>query len=493
LREGELDCGVDTAAFAPFDLDALFEHAPYSRPIRKRLGKALRALADRPADSFPEALGPAGYRALTRLWQNPRVRERLPFDEVFDATAARLPKGEDVVVVHDTTDFVFPALGVRLGLEPLAGDKARFRGHLSLAVSVGEERAVFGPLAFEALARTSPVAAGQSSKQRYDAPDKESLRWWRGIEAAEACAVGPACLIHVADREADDDATQCRMAERGGHDVQRLRQSRVLAHAPAHAPDAHKVADALGTELVVRATREVARSKRLDAPKRRQPGLRTRFPAREARTARLEVRAVAVTLQRPGNAPPSLPPSLTVNVVHVRESEPPAGEEPVVWVLLTSEPIGTEAEVLRVVDLYRRRWVIEEFFKALKTGCAYESRQLESLHALLVALALFLPLATDLLNLRAIAEEGTEVPADAVRSEAEVEVLAADAGCAPEALTASEALRRVARLGGHLTHNGRPGWQVLWRGLKRLREQAVGWQAARAALARSQGKKVTNR
>jgi hypothetical protein len=35
-------------------------------------------------------------------------------------------------------------------------------------------------------------------------------------------------------------------------------------------------------------------------------------------------------------------------------------------------------QVAAVVDHYRGRWTIEEFFKAIKTGCALEARQLES-------------------------------------------------------------------------------------------------------------------
>jgi Transposase DDE domain/Transposase DNA-binding len=487
---------VDTADRAaelpPFDLDALFEHAPYNRALRKRLGKVLRALAAQPEASFPAALGPAGYRAATRLWQNPRVQERLPFDEVFDASAARLPEGQDVVVAHDTTDFLFPALAEREGLEPMAGGKARFRGHLSLAVGSGSERAVFGPLAFEPIARSAPVAAGQSARQRYDAPDKESLRWLRGIEAAEARAAGRARLVHVADREADDYATLATMAARGWRYVQRLRQSRVLAEPPDQAPHAHDVAEALAAGGPRLAERIVPLSLRPGPTKKTTPELRKRFPPRQERPARLEVRACSLVVKRPAQAPDTLPPSVRLNVVHVVEPAPPEGEPAVEWVLYTSEPVSTEAEVLRVVDWYRRRWLVEEFFKALKTGCAYESRQLESLEALLVALALFLPIATDLLSLRAAAEGAGETPADAVLSDAEVELLAAEAGCAPEALTVAEALKRVARLGGHLSHNGRPGWQVLWRGLRRLRERAEGWRAAQAALASAQGKKVTN-
>jgi IS4 transposase len=49
--------------------------------------------------------------------------------------------------------------------------------------------------------------------------------------------------------------------------------------------------------------------------------------------------------------------------------------------LYTSEPIDTAEQLLTIVDQYRSRWVIEEFFKALKTGCAFEKRQLESYRA----------------------------------------------------------------------------------------------------------------
>jgi hypothetical protein len=65
-----------------------------------------------------------------------------------------------------------------------------------------------------------------------------------------------------------------------------------------------------------------------------------------------------------------------VNVVQVYEVEPPEGEEPVEWRLVTNEPMTTVGQVAAVVDHYRGRWTVEEFFKALKTGCAIETRQL---------------------------------------------------------------------------------------------------------------------
>jgi Transposase DDE domain len=60
----------------------------------------------------------------------------------------------------------------------------------------------------------------------------------------------------------------------------------------------------------------------------------------------------------------------------------PQGDEPIAWYLVTNEPIATLEQVAAVVDAYRARWVVEEFFKALKTGCQIEKRQMESYGAL---------------------------------------------------------------------------------------------------------------
>jgi hypothetical protein len=69
---------------------------------------------------------------------------------------------------------------------------------------------------------------------------------------------------------------------------------------------------------------------------------------------------------------------LKVHVVTVMERDCPEGDEPIAWYLVTNEPITTSEQVASVVDAYRARWVVEEFFKALKTGCQIEKRQMES-------------------------------------------------------------------------------------------------------------------
>jgi len=55
---------------------------------------------------------------------------------------------------------------------------------------------------------------------------------------------------------------------------------------------------------------------------------------------------------------------------HCRGNREPAsgGVEPLVWYLVTREPIETAADVLAVVRGYEARWIIEELHMGMKTG-----------------------------------------------------------------------------------------------------------------------------
>jgi hypothetical protein len=134
------------------------------------------------------------------------------------------------------------------------------------------------------------------------------------------------------------------------------------------------------------------------------------------------------------------------------------------------------------VDCYRARWVIEEYFKAIKTGCQYESRQLETAESLLNALAIFAPVAWRLLLLRHLARcDGNATATDALTAK-QVQVLKAVAKKPlPAKPTARDAMLAIAALGGHLKNNGDPGWLVLGRGLHDLLLLELGWRAREEA------------
>ena len=208
-----------------------------------------------------------------------------------------------------------------------------------------------------------------------------------------------------------------------------------------------------------------------------KPTPRSTESAREARIAKLAVRGIKTRIARPNYDRDSA--SLEVNLVYVREVDPPADVEPVAWVLTTTEPIGTPQQLREVIEIYRTRWLIEELFKALKTGCAFEKRQLESYETLTNALGIFLPIAWHLLLLRHQARTKPDEPAECVLSPLQIDVIRArDPKLLPLRPTAADALRAVAYLGGHFIKRP-PGWLVLGRGLEKLLDLEAGWRLAR--------------
>jgi len=178
------------------------------------------------------------------------------------------------------------------------------------------------------------------------------------------------------------------------------------------------------------------------------------------------------------------PASLTVHLVEVVEHKPPRGVTPVEWLLVTTLPIDEPTSVAAVVDNYRARWVIEEYFKALKTGCSYEKRQLESRHALLNALGILAPLAWRLLALRTLADDDPDASAASLLDPDELHVLrkmSKDIKLGP-APTVAGILMAIARIGGHFPQNGRPGWLVLGRGLEKVLDRVEGYRLAKAEM-----------
>ena len=203
--------------------------------------------------------------------------------------------------------------------------------------------------------------------------------------------------------------------------------------------------------------------------------------ARRERMATLAIRATPVMLPKPQHAQHERK-LLPLNVVQVFEPNPPPDSDPIEWTLYTTEPIDTADALVAIVDHYRARWRIEEFNKAIKTGCAFEKRQLGSYDALVRALALLTPIAWRLLALRTLAREAPDRPASDVVDAVQVQVLrflAKDYKIPPHP-TVRDVMLAIADVGGHIRQNGDPGWIVLGRGFEDFVKAEAAWRAALA-------------
>ena len=207
---------------------------------------------------------------------------------------------------------------------------------------------------------------------------------------------------------------------------------------------------------------------------------RGRRQARESRTARVEVRAVQMTLRPPSRPDRKLPP-ITVNVVLVREVDPPPGEVPVEWVLLTSLPIGSVEEVRAVIQYYKVRWLIEVFFRTLKSGCRVEDRRFEHLDRFLPCLAIYLIVTWRTLFVCRLGRAFPDISCEVVFEPEEwksVQRIVHRKPATAEPPTLREMVRMVAQLGGYVNRprNDEPGPQTVWIGLQRLHDITLCWQ-----------------
>lgn len=444
----------------------------------RRLRQIVKALQARPTSSFPQALGTrAGSEAFYRFVEHDEVTFEALFAAHSEASATRCDEQEEVLVVHDSTSFLFN--GARKGLGKIYRTGQGFHAHFSLAISADGRRKPYGVLAVRPWVRTGPAPtarrrAGELSVAQARKLPRESARWMVGVEqAVAALSDSNVSAVHVMDSEADDFSLMAPLAEKGRRFVIRSFQDRTMPE------------EILGTNKLRKfiASATVACSRSVKLSRRINPAFahRRRTQPREGRPAELTFRAMSAEIQRPTHCDPGLPPTLKLNVVLVQEANPPPDVEPVDWVLFTTEPIDTEQAILRIVDFYRARWVIEEFFKALKTGCAFEKRQLESFHTLQNALALFIPIAWNLLRLRSLARDFPGLPATIVLTPTEIEVLFRTGRIKSKTVDMRDAMLGVASLGGHLRNNGPPGWMVLGRGYQQLVAMAAGFLLARAS------------
>ena len=380
-----------------------------------------------------------------------------------------------MLVIHDTTTCSFNHADPK-EVGYLSTGKAGFFAHVALVLDGSAWKRPLGVAHIETISRKQHSKRGRKNKasgiETARWKNRESARWGRGVEASATLLAGCQNVVHIADREGDSYAFLASMASQGRSFVVRVNHDRKVGDpddlAEQWLPLKERVRCLRGIF-----EREVALSerKRSSAPRANK-----NRPTRSARLAQLSFAATAVVVKRPAYLKAPVPETLTLNVVHVIEPKPPTGEPAVEWLLFTTLPVDSEKQVATVVDNYRARWTIEEFNKALKTGCAYESREFETLHALLMTLAISLPIACELLWLRSRAR--TDAPATDVLTVQQLKILRQlGVRALPPVPTARDVLWAVAGLGGHQKRNGEPGWLVLYRGMQSLLTYEAGYEA----------------
>ncbi|HEY2860722.1 MAG TPA: IS4 family transposase [Terracidiphilus sp.] len=417
----------------------------------RRAVKVAAQIASHPDGSTPRQ---------TELWGDLRAAYRLFDQDAVTFMALTQPHWQQTraqatgvcLVINDTTETDFGIHRDVAGLGPTGdGDGRGFLLHSALLVQA-ETREVIG-LAGQELFYRQPTGRAMENSYERTQRERESEVWGRVIDLIGPPPVGVKYL-HVDDRGADNFEVFCHLRQQDCGWVVRAAQLTRIVKTPegrcVKLKDLLKEQPLLGTyELSVRATKK-------------EP----------ARVAELEVRCAAVTLIAPRRKTPYLrqigPQEIDGWVVEAREVDPPAGATPVRWVLYTSEPAATFEEAWKILGYYETRWMIEEFHKCLKTGCRLESRQYMTAARLEAVAGMLCVVAVRLLQLKQIAQEQPELPAERAVPRAWLWMLRK---LRPRPIkTVRDFVRHLAGLGGFLMRkrDGEPGWMTIWRGLDKL-------------------------
>jgi transposase-like protein len=448
---------------------AMFGHAKVGdRRRNARLATTFERMRCHPGGTLPEKLStPADLKALYRLCACRSVTHRALIAAMRDHTLRRIRDHDGaVLLVHDATELDYSSL------ESLAPDlgqigKGTHRGYICQNViavdpSTGE---VLG-LLDQILHCRDEVPEGETLAELRDRPTRESLLWPKGTEHLPADRQ----LIDVADQGASTFEFLEHEHRSGRRFV--IRNGKVRKVYGGHRPDGAKT----HLKAYVQRLPELGH---FTMDVQRQQGRKAR------KQARFAIRGGPILLLPPhakhghhGNDP------LPMYVVYVSEVSPPRGEKPIDWMLLTNEPVVTFEAAWRVVEWYERRWVIEEYHKAMKTGCRIEDIQFTAIERLQPAIALLSAVALTLLNLRDAARRpnAEKRRATTLFAPEYVEVLSTWRYRKPRrTLTIHDFFFALARLGGHQNrkHDHRPGWLILWRGWAKLQHMLDGYLLAK--------------
>jgi hypothetical protein len=417
----------------------------------------MASLSAQPTASIPlAATGWADTKASYRLLANDHVEPLKILDCHADKSIARAAACPVVLCLQDTTELDFSSQPGIAGLGRL-NYEARRGMYVHPTLMVTPEGQALGVI----------DAWTWTRKAKGEEDIKESHRWIEGygIVADRAPSQPNTRFVYVADREGDiqELMEEARRRDHAADYLIRAKHNRKLVGG-------QKLWDSVASQTPLGEIEFI-----LEAS-----------PQRKARKVCQTLTAQRVTLPKKKGKP-----ALEVTIILAQEENPPAGEKAIVWRLLTNRTVDTLAQASELIDWYRRRWLIEIFFRILKSGCRVESLQLSSVERLDRAIMIYLIIGWRILHVVTTGQACPNLPCDFVFDPEEWQAawtVKYRQKPPPQSPKLGDMVRIIAGFGGHLgrKNDGFPGAKTLWEGMEKVRHYALGIEIGRAVYANSQ-------
>jgi hypothetical protein len=433
----------------------------------KRLIKIASHFAQTPSGSVPKASGSwKDAKGAYRFFDNEGVSVQAILQPHQEQTAQRAAAHKTVLVVQDTTGLNFQGHPATTGLGLVGAGRHGALGmwlHSSLAFT--PEGAALGVGAVDWWVRDPKDFGKAAQRHRRPIEEKESYRWLKSYQATVKWAQeNPGTrFVNISDREGDLYDLFALGAQHP--------EAGILVRARHERKDR---SGASFTELMAR--EQPAGTMAVEVPRK---------PGQPARSAKLAVKYIAMTLKAPQRSrSPKNPVCLWIVEAQERLT-PGSRQKPLFWRLVTNVPVTDFNSAVEKIQWYGQRWSIEEFHRILKSGCGVEDRQLETVERLSKIIMVDVLVAWRVLALTRMARRPKSMPARECFGQDELAVLKQlqlkkGKVVSPE-VTVREVVRLVAQLGGFLARkgDGEPGSMTLWRGLEQLSQLTLGYQLAK--------------
>ncbi len=409
--------------------------------LQKRAVQIAQGCAEHPDKSLPDRFDDwAGVKAAYRFFSNPKVSHQALQQPHYQEVLEKARWSEELVLfIQDGSELLFNSHPWTHGLGPTAdcgGNGLMFHSGLVAKYHESKETEIFGLSYQEAWIRPE--------RKSVDSP-KESEVWLRTLKKSGRPQKH---WVSVGDRANDIYDFLHGAIEDGWRFVVRARHDRKVE------------INGEQERLFPWIRRQTAKCKS------------TLFVKAKGKEFSGEVE-LEITWAKAKLLSPDKKSALTaeeVTYIRVWCPERPKLE----WLLMTNLPVENEVDAQRIVEIYRRRWLIEDYHKALKTGCRIEDNQLKEASRILALFGIIGVIATQLLAMREHCRLSPEKQVEEVVPKCCIMLM--EQRLRVKLKTVRDYWRCLARLGGFIGRksDGEPGWQTIWKGYTRFRDMLWG-------------------
>lgn len=434
----------------------------------KRAARIAAGLLCSVGSAISSSCGGGGAQAVSRFFDRDDVTENSVLSGHQVRIRDRCIHNEGrILVAQDTTALKFPGRTNISGLGPTAingGNGIMMHG----AFVMNEQKLPLGVLGLRLWSRDAAQRGIKHSRRKRNTMEKESAKWLWGLDQVNKQLSGLGKeIVLIGDRESDMYDLFASERQSDVHLLVRMTENRVVEVNDKRT----KIIGALEESSVLG-------SYEFEVPE-------------EKRTAKLEVRSCFMLMCPPQKRKPTNLNIVRIWAVEIREIDAPENVEPLLWRLLTTLDASSFELCKYIADCYSARWGIEEFHRTLKTGCRVERLQFESVSRLRPAIAMLCVIAQQVMYLTKYARCYPDAPASCVATSEEQDTVESwvqnNRFKSYDVVSVVDYIRGIGFIGGFRgrKHDGEPGVQAIWEGLRNLTNLVTGRKIERQKAAQT--------